>query len=517
MPGVSVNCPLSHVVTDFSHCAWAPACIAYGLPDMAPHLAGCKESAVKGADLIGVSQSRRQSALQPDDEQAQHLRKLALHLAAQQLSEGESHQLNVSQSEPEPVACAEKEWSESAKKIGGQLIWADEEVVPSPPRCVVVQTLPQQQQEFHQQMLKKLALHLAAQEDSSWTSSKTETEKTGEVSTQLSPPFSKTLLEPVRTPSPQRSFPVHNLSQQDQDFHKQMLQKLALHLAAQEDPKEIGQNAERCNQMAVQLVQPSEAAKAAEIMDWVLLTASELSFTTCGSRLVQKAIETASAQQRSQFVEKLLPHTKELCTSPHANHILAKLVQVLPSTQLVRFAHALRGHAVSLARHQFGCRILERFIEHCSEDQIGFLLDEIIFDLEAIARHQYGNFVAQHILEHGTVERKNSCAEVLLPHVLQHSTHRTACCVVQKYLEHADLRWQAAIADVFLAGEGELSLEAIAATRYGSFVVQKLLGTMHPRIVIVKARVKAARPQLQESGFSRRKIVDFLGEEFFSE
>lgn len=175
----------------------------------------------------------------------------------------------------------------------------------------------------------------------------------------------------------------------------------------------------------------------------------------------------------------------------------------------------MRGKATIVARHQFGSRILERLIDRCHEEQIGFLLDELLDDPEPLARHQFGNFVVQKILEHSSAPRKNVCLQKLLPHVLQHATHKTACNVVQRMLVHADLTWQATIADAFLAGEGDMSIETIAATRYGSFVVQKLVDKLHPRIDALKARIKAAHPQLQESGFSRRKIVDFFGESFF--
>merc|ERR1712217_45951 len=187
----------------------------------------------------------------------------------------------------------------------------------------------------------------------------------------------------------------------------------------------------------------------------------------------------------------------------------------MPPADSIPIGEAMRGKATTVARHQFGSRILESLMESCDEQQIGFLLDELLDDFEALARHQFGNFVVQHLFAHGTPERKKACVQKLLPHVLPHATHKTACNVVQCMLEHVDLSWQAAIADAFLAGEGETSLETIAATRYGSFVVQKLVDKLHPRIDAVKARVKAAHPQLQESGFSRRKIVDFLGEGFF--
>merc|ERR1712032_854599 len=118
-------------------------------------------------------------------------------------------------------------------------------------------------------------------------------------------------------------------------------------------------------------------------------------------------------------------------------------------------------------------------------------------------------------LEHCTDARMHACVEKLLPHVLKHATHKTASNVVGCLLVHSNLDCQAAIADAFLAGKGEMSLETIAATRYGSFVVHHLVDRFHPRIDAVKARVKAAHRQLQESSFSNQKIVNFLGEAFF--
>jgi hypothetical protein len=234
---------------------------------------------------------------------------------------------------------------------------------------------------------------------------------------------------------------------------------------------------------------------------------------------VQIAIDVASLEQRESLVNALLLQDrdmKELYTSPHANHVLAKIIAVVqPAARLVCIAEAMRGKAHSVARHQFGSRILERLVEYCSEELMAFLLDELLEDLEALARHQFGNFVVHSLFEHGTETRKHACVMRLLPHVLHHATHKTACNVVQRMLVHADLSSQAAIADAFLAGEGDTSLEAIAVSRYGSFVIHLLVDRIHPRIDAVKARVKAAHPELQKSSFSRRKIVEFLGKSFF--
>merc|ERR1719199_305652 len=286
------------------------------------------------------------------------------------------------------------------------------------------------------------------------------------------------------------------------------------------EAKNIGEDKARCDQLIAELELSSDgtkAGRAAQIVEMVVPSSRTLSLTPSGSRLVQQVIVIASAPQREQLLKELLTDVTELYTSPHANHVVAKLVEVMPARNLASIGEAMRGKATTVARHQFGSRILERLIEHCDENLIGFLLDELLEDFEALARHQFGNFVVARVLEHGTAPRKHTCVQKLLPYVLQHATHKTACNIVERMLDNADLACQAMIADAFLEGGGETSLEGIAATRYGSFVIQHLVDRFHPRIDAVKARLKAARPQLQASGFSQRKIVQFLGESFFCE
>jgi len=452
--------------------------------------------------------------------------------------------------------------------------------------------LGQQEQDFHQQMLRKLALHLAAQPESLHVPAEAQAPQQKALPQQTlslgllhrlqGPEAHGALSEPVRDSNAVGQVETHfdvgtwgnqvrngrqgmgaghifspmRTSPQQHEFHQQMLQKLALHLAAQphpphestqsevgwhpagtsscsglveqfkdvslepgSDPMAVGEDKTQCDRLIADLdpsLDTSRAERAAKAMAWILPAARPLSLTRSGSRLVQKAIDVAPALEREKLAELLLQDPMELCTSPHANHVITKLIEVMPPIHLVAIGEAMRGKAAAVARNQFGSRIMERLFEHSAEDQIGFLLDELLEDLEALARHQFGNFVVQRLFEHATVARKHACAQKLRPHILQHATHKTACNVVQRLLEHSDLAWQAAIADDFLAGEGETSLEAIAATRYGSYVVQRLVDRLHPRIDAVKARVKAAHPQLQGSSFSQKKIVDFLGKDFFS-
>ncbi|CAJ1390295.1 unnamed protein product [Effrenium voratum] len=408
------------------------------------------------------------------------LRKLALHLAAQpKAPEAQAYPAAC----PPQVQVVEKAEVPKAPRIGGR------------------------DEEFHKQMLQKLALHLAAQPD-----------------VPKEPEAPRPRAAPASSTGPMHAAPVSGNHAAPE--HQELLRKLALHLAAQPEPLEkprqleiepsaaqLGEDKAHCDRLMVDL---EAEPKRSEVMSWVLCNVQALALTQFGSRVVQKAIAGACVAERERFAG-LLHFATELYVSPHGNHVLAKLIEVLPSSRLVCIAEAMRSQAPTVARHQFGSRILERLMEHCSEEQIGFLLDELMDDLEALARHPFANFVVQHIFEHGLEDRKALCFRRLLPHVLQHATHKTASNVVQRMLEHADVSSQALIADAFLAGEGDFSLETIAATRYGSFVIHSLVDKLHPRIDAIKSRVKAAHPQLQQSKFSQKNILDFLGEAFFSD
>lgn len=412
------------------------------------------------------------------------------------------------------------------------------------------------EQDFHNQMLQKLALHLAAQPEPLVTPALPEQNKHETVRCPSKMAWADMvdddvdLSQPVvAAKEPKQYFEDENkhgtagrtagllTSKRSKTGHpdlhaekQELLRKLALHLAAQDQSLErpeaevlgsvkeataLGENKEKCDSIIAELEAPVKAGRISEIVELVLPGSRSLSLTPCGSRLVQKVIDVASAQQREQLLKELLKDVTELYTSPHANHVIAKLIEIMPARNLASIGEAMRGKATTVARHQFGSRIIERLIEHCSEDMIGFLLEEVLEDFEALARHQFGNFVVARLLEHSTPARKHSCVQKLLPHVLQHATHKTACNIVERMLDNVDLASQAMIADAFLAGSGDTSLEVIATTRYGSFVIQHLVNRFHPRIDAVKARVKAAHSQLQASGFSQRKIVQFLGEAFF--
>merc|ERR1719440_2362375 len=86
-----------------------------------------------------------------------------------------------------------------------------------------------QQQELHQELLQKLALHLAAQPDALQQSPYTTAPQTHKFA------LDSSHFASYSSHSGKGSRQTQQLSPQEQELHQQMLQKLALHLAAQPD------------------------------------------------------------------------------------------------------------------------------------------------------------------------------------------------------------------------------------------------------------------------------------------
>ena len=88
-------------------------------------------------------------------------------------------------------------------------------------------------QEFHQQMLRKLALHLAAQPGTVGTDLPTGPHP--QTYAAQSPSYDKRPDKRAQQHQQGKGLFQHDSRPQQEEFHRQMLQKLALHLAAQPD------------------------------------------------------------------------------------------------------------------------------------------------------------------------------------------------------------------------------------------------------------------------------------------
>jgi len=239
-------------------------------------------------------------------------------------------------------------------------------------------------------------------------------------------------------------------------------------------PEDLVENTEFCDEMIAFL--DTRGRDEAHLVDWLAGYEVRLSLASrCSCRVVQKLLEVLGAASRDQLVAQLLPHTLELLESLHGNHVLTKIIEVIPRPGLDAFITRLELHgARAVAKHRLGCRVVERLVEHGTEQQMCRLLDEWVQLAEELSRHQYGNFVIQSVLEHGAPPRRQGIVQQLLPSLPQLATHRTASHVVQKALNHISLEGQRAMAMALLQASPPSSLPEVAASRYGSFVVEEL-------------------------------------------
>jgi hypothetical protein len=209
-----------------------------------------------------------------------------------------------------------------------------------------------QEQEFHQQMLRKMALHLAAQPTAEADSQQQQQQRPQLYS---SPRASPGIVVPESTGAPcekagavgqkprskeqRRNLTPLNGSH-PQEFHPEILRKLALHLAAQPDstedspqapwpqkasclqdtvgasPEEVGNDKELCDRLIMELescgADAAKTAKAQDILAWIRSLARPLALTQSGTRVVQIAIDVASLEQRESLVNALLLQDRDM-------------------------------------------------------------------------------------------------------------------------------------------------------------------------------------------------------------
>eukprot|EP00443_Scrippsiella_acuminata_P002722 CAMPEP_0115237786 /NCGR_PEP_ID=MMETSP0270-20121206/36541_1 /TAXON_ID=71861 /ORGANISM="Scrippsiella trochoidea, Strain CCMP3099" /LENGTH=542 /DNA_ID=CAMNT_0002652681 /DNA_START=76 /DNA_END=1704 /DNA_ORIENTATION=- len=267
--------------------------------------------------------------------------------------------------------------------------------------------------------------------------------------------------------------------------------------------KQLGESEKLCTEF-IQILGQCGAEKEDAIVEWVAQDLLELALSQFGCRLVQKLLDMLGSASRERLVVKLAPSTVSLYESPNGNHVLTKVIQVMPSAALTTIIEQVECKGYwEVARHSFGCRVLERLIEHCKEDQMRGLIDRLVGSAEELCRHKFGNFVIQHLLEHGEEHRRAAVVERLLPRIAYLSMHRTACHVVQRALNYGGAEGQMAIVRALLNAQGSNNLAVVAASRYGSYVVEELA---HLRCTWV---VDEVRRHLTDAPLHLRSCVAF--------
>jgi len=90
----------------------------------------------------------------------------------------------------------------------------------------------------------------------------------------------------------------------------------------------------------------------------------ELSLQPHGTRVVQRALELATAEEQLDIASELRGFCVRLAQNMHGNHVLQRLCEVMPKSRLGFMCDELVSDIAGIATNEFGCRVLQRLIEH---------------------------------------------------------------------------------------------------------------------------------------------------------
>lgn len=268
-----------------------------------------------------------------------------------------------------------------------------------------------------------------------------------------------------------------------------------------EDPKTLDSNPDLCNEFLHRLAHAGWEENRG-LLTWLSPAVRPLSLSKDGCRVVQKALDAVSSDDRDLLLRELRGRTMELLGSPHGNHVLQKMVEVMPPRAIDFIIRDLCGRVSIAARHKFGCRVLERLLEHCPAEATARLVSELIQETETLSRHAFGNFVLQHVLEHGTAAQRADVAAGLVRDLPALAQHRTASHVVQRALGVSDSTSQQALVSALRAKAG--AVLDTACSRYGCFVVEQFLDLPEALGSAISGDLLPGLAELQRSPFGRR-------------
>jgi len=178
---------------------------------------------------------------------------------------------------------------------------------------------------------------------------------------------------------------------------------------------------------------PDELQQALETITHQMCSLCE---TQQGSRLVQTAIECASAEQLDAMLAQMKGKVADACKSAHGNHVMTKCIDVVGPSRSQLIIDELKSKAAALARDRFGCRVMQHLAECCPHSQVSRLMDEVMTDTARNLRHPYANFVVQSLLKSGPPARRAQIAKVLLTDAPGFSKHRIAKHVLRLAVTH---------------------------------------------------------------------------------
>lgn len=187
-----------------------------------------------------------------------------------------------------------------------------------------------------------------------------------------------------------------------------------------------------------------------------------------GSRFIQSAVDSASAESLDHLFHEIFEAPLELVTDIFGNYVLQKLLDKGNTAQLTFAAERLCGHVVELTMQTYGCRVIQKCIEVMPPAGLDIILAELKDNVAKCIQDQNGNHVIQ------------KCVEVI-PHqcgfiisafsgrVMELATHAYGCRVIQCIMQHCPEQEDTIFAELLKA------VDVLAKDQYGNYVIQHVL------------------------------------------
>jgi pumilio RNA-binding family len=228
------------------------------------------------------------------------------------------------------------------------------------------------------------------------------------------------------------------------------------------------------------LIERASASELKSIVSELFGYLLDLSRHPHGCRVVQHAIEHCAEELQGPIQEELFGEVVNCIESAHANFVIQKCIQSLPQSATRFIVQEVGEQAVYLARHRFGCRVHQRILEHASESDVRSVLAEVMRSRNPLTCDEFGNYVVQHILEFGPADLKEAVVKTLLSDIGGFGSHKHSSNVVEKAMAVLPGVRDRVIAAILAHRGCRSPLAALAASKYGNFVIQHILEDCTP-------------------------------------
>lgn len=244
----------------------------------------------------------------------------------------------------------------------------------------------------------------------------------------------------------------------------------------------------------------------------------ELSTRPYGCRVVQKAIESLSYDQKLYLIESLHEHVELCALNEHGNHVLQRCLQYLKPEDNLFIYKAVAERTRSLSKDKFACRVVQKAIEeHYPMDYAEPIREHIVRHAVEFAFDESANFVVQKLLRHGTAERIETIVDSFMPHLVKLTCQKVSSNVVETALEVSTplttQRMKRKILGADLS-DNTVQIASIIRDRFGRYVIEKLLKVTPPfsflidvERSIVRKRRKRRSKRLHQASTKRRNTI----------